>query len=59
MVQTTELCTFLTLNERYVLRPIIVVAYVRSLIRAFYVGSRQDDQAMESLRKVVASGVRI
>lgn len=40
--------------------PIIYVAYVRSLIRAFYVGTRrQDDQAMESLRKVVASGVRI
>ena len=58
MVQTTELCTFFTLNEWYVYA--LSAVYVRPLTRAFYVATRrQDDQAMESLRKVVASGVRI
>lgn len=60
MVQTTEFCAFLTLDERYVGAPINSVPCVRSLICAFYVGARrQDNQAMEGLRKVVADSVRI
>jgi hypothetical protein len=50
MVQTTELCTFLTLDEWYVnARSFLLRMYVL-LFGAFYVGTlRQDDQAMESL----------